>query len=197
MRLTFSLFHLLTFSKLFPYFPCYFLKLFGRELKFGVGEVHVALGLHWHEVDMRVGYLQPEHCHAHLAARESRLDGLCHLLGEDRHFGYLAVFKVEIVVNLPSGDYQCVALGQRVNVEKSVELVALGAFVARYLAGCNLRKYVHVFGVIRFYGFEVIGFYGYGVLGDKVIQLYGRLMFCFRSRLSTLITVKLYDRITV
>ena len=72
------------------------------------------------------------------AAGEGGLYGLCHALGEDYHFGKLVVFKVEEVVNFAAGDYQCVSLCQRIDVEEGVELVVLGAFVARYFAGCYL-----------------------------------------------------------
>ena len=114
---------------------------------------------------MGVGHFEAEHGHAHLAAGEGGLDGLCHALGEDRHAGYFGVVKVEVVVYLAARYYECVALCQRIDVEEGVELVILGALVARYFAGCYFREYVHCYGVLRLYGCWVMGFYGYAAVG--------------------------------
>ena len=85
---------------------------------------------------MGVRNLKAEHGHADLAAGEGLLYCHGHFLGEHYHFGQLVVVHVEKVVNLPARYYERVALGQGVDVEKCVELIVLGAFVAGYFAGC-------------------------------------------------------------
>ena len=111
------------------------LHLLGCELQLGTAEVHVAFALQGYELNVSVVHFESEHGHAYLSAGESCAQRFCHLFGEDYHVGEVVVVEVEEVVHLLLGHNQRVALCQRVDVEKGVELVVLGTVVGGDFAG--------------------------------------------------------------
>ena len=66
------------------------------------------------------------------------------MFGKGLELGNLIVLHVEDIVDLTTGDHQCVAFCHRVDVEESVELVAFGTFVAGNFASSDFTKNVHL-----------------------------------------------------
>ena len=113
------------------------------ELQFRLTEIHVALALQRHKMNVSMVHLKAEHSHAHLAAGKSTPNGQSHLLGKHHHVGKFLIAQVEDVVHLMLRHHQCVALRQRVDVEKSIKLVTLGTLVRGYFARNDFREYCH------------------------------------------------------
>ena len=82
-------------------------------------------------------HFQPQYCLSYLDAWECALDSHSHFLGENLVLGYLVVVHVEDIVYFAARNYEGMTLHQWVDVEKSIELVVLGALVAGYLASCD------------------------------------------------------------
>ena len=76
---------------------CNFLHLFGIRIAYLFLEIHVALLLQWHKMDVGVGNLKPENRNADFAARDSLLHGHGNFLGEDHHLRKLLVVDVEYI----------------------------------------------------------------------------------------------------
>lgn len=106
------------------------LKLLRSKLQLGATEVGIALRVHGDKMDVGMGYFQAEHHLCHLLAREGFAHGQRHTLGKKLELGELVVVHVEDVVDFPAWNDQRVAFLQGVDVEKGVELVALGTLVA-------------------------------------------------------------------
>ncbi len=89
-------------------------------------------------------HLEAEDDLSHLLTREGLLDGESHALGKYLITGDLIVFHVEDIVYLPTGNHERMTLYQRIDVEKSLELLVLGTFVAENLTSSKLTEYIHI-----------------------------------------------------
>ena len=111
------------------------LKLLLAQFQVGVGEPHVGLALHGHQVDVGMRNFQAQYALAYLNAGDGFLNGNGHLLGKYLQAGQLFVGEVEDVVHLALGDDQCMSLLQGADIEECKVLVVLGNLVAGNLAG--------------------------------------------------------------
>ena len=93
---------------------------------------------------MGMWHLQAEHHLCHLLAGESLLHGYGHALGKLLIAANFGVVHIKDVIYFAAGNHQCVTLHQRIDVQKSVELVVLGTLVAGNLASGNLTEYIHL-----------------------------------------------------
>lgn len=96
----------------------YALHLFGREVEFGLAEVHVCLGAHGHEVDVSVRYFKSDDALAHFSAGHSLADGLGYTLRKELHGCKLVIFEVEYVVDLALGNDEDMTRSYGVDVKE-------------------------------------------------------------------------------
>ena len=101
-------------------------------------EVNISFTIHWKQVDMSMIYLKTEHNLCHFLTGESCFNGTSYPLGKHFKLGQLIIIHVENIVNLPARYNQSVPLCDGINVEKRIELIAFGTFVAWDLPCCNL-----------------------------------------------------------
>jgi hypothetical protein len=88
-----------------------------------------------------VGHFESEDCLANLHAWEGLADGKCHFLGKDLKARYLVVFHIKDIVDLTTRDAKGMALSERVDIEKCIELFVLGALVTWYFALGDFCEY--------------------------------------------------------
>ena len=110
-------------------FFCYFLKLSFGQLQFLAAEVNVLFRLHGNKMNVGVGHFEAKHHLCHFSTGESPSNGQGHTLGKELELGKLLVGEVEDVIYFPTRDDEGMALYQRVNVEKSVEVLVFCALV--------------------------------------------------------------------
>ena len=98
---------------------CYLSHTLSREGVLIV-KVHVCLPGDGHQMDMCVGHLEAQHCHAHLAAWYSALDGGGHALGKELQTGIFVVSEVKDIIYLALGYDERVTLSERIDVKESI-----------------------------------------------------------------------------
>ena len=103
-----------------------------------VFEVNIGLTVHRKQMDMRMVYLETQHNLCHFLAGKGRLNGPGYALGKHFELGQISVFHVEDIVYFLARNDQRVTLCHRIDVEKRIELVAFGAFIAWDFACGNL-----------------------------------------------------------
>ena len=84
-------------------------------------------------MDVCVGHFEAQNNRCYPITAAKCLDFLCNLLGEENHTLKRIVVKVVEVVNLLLWHNKCMALCERIDVEKGEETIVLCHFVARNL----------------------------------------------------------------
>jgi hypothetical protein len=123
--------------KLGKNFCCNLLELLFRKFEMFATEIDVSLALHGDEMNMCMRHLQTEHHLCHLATGESTLYGNSDALGKLLITSNFIVVHIENIVYLTTGNHQCVPFYQWIDVEESIELLILGAFVTGNLSRSN------------------------------------------------------------
>lgn len=98
-------------------------------------EIYVVFAVDGDQMDVRMGYFEPQNDHRYPFARYFAADFCGDLLGEEHHARQRLVVEIEQVIDLLFRYDQRVPLGERIDVEKCVVAFVLGDFVGRDLAG--------------------------------------------------------------
>ena len=119
------------------------LELLLAQLQLLTTEVSIGLTLHRDEVNMCVGHFQSQHHLSHLLTGERFLDSHGHALCKLLITSQFVVIHIEEIVHLTTGNDQCMALHQRIDIEESIELLVLCTLIAGNLTGSNLCENIH------------------------------------------------------
>ena len=113
-------------------------ELLRSELELLTAEIDITLGVHGDEMDVSVGHFESEHHLCHLLAGECRPQSLGYSLGKDLELSDLLIFHVEDVIHFPARNHEDMSFRHGVDIEESIELVALRTLIAGNLASRNL-----------------------------------------------------------
>jgi hypothetical protein len=89
---------------------------------------------------MGMRYFQAHYGYTHTLALYCAFEGTSYLAGKGHKTIVGFVIEVKDVIYLLLGNYQCVTLGHRTDVEERKETIVLGYFVARYFTGYNTTE---------------------------------------------------------
>ena len=106
-----------------------------------VGETHISLALHGHQMDVSMRNLKSQYALPHLDTRYCLADGNSHLLGKNLKSSQFVVRQIKDIIHLTLGDHQCMSLLQRTDVQESKILLVFCYLVARNLSCHYSGKY--------------------------------------------------------
>lgn len=98
-------------------------------------EINVVFAVYGDQMDVCVGYFEPQNHYRYPFAGYFAPDFGGDLLGEEHHARKCLVVEVENVVYLLLGYDQRMPFGERIDVQKCVVIRVFGYFVGRNLAG--------------------------------------------------------------
>lgn len=105
------------------------------ESQLRCAEIHVSLAVERNEVDVGVRHFEPDGCGSDAFARHGTAKGFGYAFSENFEGGKFVVVEVKQIIDLTFWNYQYVAGGDGVDVEKGVVFVVLGNSIRWYFAG--------------------------------------------------------------